>query len=304
MLVFFLIFFFTGISKEPELFYPIDGFLNQFMQNGGTEVVLFVFVVLESLYFGWLVQKYQLLYKTTWLPSLFFGIFSLLFPVNMNMLPAHLSGMFLLFSVNSLFKAQGKERTLPEVFSSGFFLGMAILAEPQALVFLFTLMFGMFIFKPSRILDYLQLLAGIAMPLYFYGIVAFLLPEVPALQSYLSLPLLVMEWRPLGTDWNSLITAAFGLLILFFVFIRLQQNFFKNTVKVRKYQQFMLVYFLSSVFVVTFSPQPVFQNIIYLAGPISIYLAYYFLSDKRKVLREVVFIAMLFLWLNAHLGFY
>ncbi|TNE79038.1 MAG: hypothetical protein EP332_12295 [Bacteroidetes bacterium] len=303
LLVAFLVFTFMGQSQVAEPYYLQDQWWINFASTGvWAKVASFVLILLEAVFAAVLTQKYQLLYKATWLPLFFYGMVCLLFPVQLNILPSHLAMLFLLLSINSLFQAQGKEKTLPELFSAGFFLGMAGLFQNQSLLFVPTLIIGIFSFKPSRIIDYLQFLIGVLMPLYFYGILAFMQPSLPGLIQEDLKPLISMEWRPMGDELNALMILGFTLVFLLFVFIRLQQNFFRNTVKVRKYQQFMLVYFLNAAFLVAFSPQPLYQNIPFLAGPMSVYLTYYFLPDKRKVLKEFIFILMLGLWMNAHFG--
>lgn len=298
-----MLFSLWGNEVAAEPYYLQDGWWIQLKAYPiWVKVLTFLLILVEAIMAAVLTQKYQLLYKATWLPLFFFGMVSFLFPVQLAMLPSHLATLFILLSINSLFQAQGKEHTLPELFSAGFFLGIAGLFQNQSLLFIPTLFIGIFSFKPSRVLDYLQFLTGVIMPLYFYGVLAFLQPALPGLIQHDLKPMISMEWRPMGEELSALLVLGFTLVFLLFVFIRLQQNFFRNTVKVRKYQQFMLVYFLNAAFLVAFSPQPLNQNIPFLAGPMSVYLTYYFLPDKRKYLKEFMFILMLVLWMNAHFG--
>lgn len=257
-------------------------------------------IVLQSVLFGLMAERHQLLYKNTWLPILFFGLFNMVFPVQLGLHPELLANTFLILAVMAMFQAQGKERALPALINAGILGGIAFLFSPGTFVFIPVFILGIMLFKPLSGLDIFQYLFGYALVLFACVTALYLMHRQDVVQAYLEMNY-VMPGR--GIIWREPYFLGFiVLLILIFVptFYRLQRNFFRNTVRVRKLQQYLLVYLLFALLYSFIGIQSVQGAMSILALPLSVFITYYFLSDKRKWLRETVFLLFLFAIFSQH----
>ncbi len=278
-------------SRNAAFIYPIPDLLLSWSTGYKSLAAFssFGLILIQAITFGFFIQRYDVLYKSTWLPTLFFGFFCLVFREQLSISSSLVANLFLILSFNFLFRAHGKERALPEILNTGMALGLATLFDPQVIFFLPVTVFGMYAFKPGRPLDILQLLLGITLPWYFLAALNYAFDWGLSLQVYWQQRIAQFIAPDWSSDTNKLI--FFGLLAVLFgyIFLQVQQSFFRNTIRVRKYQQFMLLYFLSSLIVGLISTKPFAQTLIYLAAPLSVYMSFYFLTDKKKYFREFVF---------------
>ena len=292
----FILRFFGGQTVVmPEKGYPVgqwllEGMNQAFGIDSLTAFLLWlVLVVTQSVLFGVLAEKLQLLYKNTWLPVVFFGLSLMVFPSQLIWNGELLANCFLVFAVMALFRAQGKDRALPALINSGIAAGLALLFSPGTLLFLPVFFLGIWLFKPIRLLDIFQFLFGYT----FFPILGFSLvfgtEEWPLLLDYFSQPLFSLAYNPI---WQEPYFLGFGIyisLLFLFTFVRMQQNFFRNTVKVRKMQQFLVFYFVLSLLFVLAGNQSFKTGISLLSLPVSVFMSYHFLPDKRAWFREIEF---------------
>ncbi|MBI1221948.1 MAG: hypothetical protein GC180_05025 [Bacteroidetes bacterium] len=288
-------------GESPFSLWMNEGILQLFGPDSFSGfVVLLVLVIIQSILFGALAERTQLLYKNTWLPILFFGLFNLVFPEQLRFNPELLANVFLVLAVVSMFQAQGKERALPALLNSGILCGVSFLFAPSTFLFIPVFVIGIVMFKQVRALDIFQYLFGYFLVLFTGVTVTYLLgmQEVPA--AYLRLPYLHTGTFKIWKNPNFAGMMALMALVLIPTLLRLQQNFYKNTIRVRKLQQFILLYFIFSLGYVVFGAQHIQTAIGITALPLSVYFTYYFLSDKRKWLRELVFLVLLMLVILQH----
>jgi len=168
-------------------------------------------------------------------------------------------------------------------------MGISSFFAPEIILFLPVIIFGMYAFKPGRVLDILQLILGLTLPWYFLINLNFVFDWNLALLGYLNQSLLAATLPDWLSDWNTLIFFSLLSLLFIYILLQVQQNFFRNTIRVRKYQQFIFMYFISSLILSIISRRPFEETLVYLAAPLAVYLSYYFLSDKRRFLREAIF---------------
>ncbi|MHB1276970.1 MAG: DUF6427 family protein [Bacteroidia bacterium] len=265
---------------------------------GGTRTAVFtvalLLIVVQSLLFGLLAERHQLLYKNTWLPVLFFGLFNMVFPEQLALHPELLANTFLVLAVIAIFQTQGKEKAMPALINAGILGGIAFLFAPGTFLIIPVFIVGIMFFKPLTGLDIFQYLTGYVLVLFFSTTLVYLTGREELVLFYIN-----STWISTGTGqvWREPYFMGFmGLLVVILIptFFLLQQNFFRNTVRVRKLQQYLLVYLFFTLLFAFFGIQSIKNAMSILALPLSVFLTYFFLSDKRKWIRETVFILFLF----------
>jgi hypothetical protein len=295
-----LLVFQVSAESAEHIMYPAGQWLKKakdaffYGKNHGEALVSSCLIIVQALYFGYIMCRHDILHKNTYLPAVFFGLFNMLFPEQLKLTSQLAGNGFMVLAIGNIFSIQGKEKALPGIMNAGMFMGLAVLFIPQMLVFIPLFLVALFLFKPLRSVDFFQFLTGVLLPVYLLGMLLFFLGYEVDTAAYFKQNIFDTHFDVLTGD-NSFILFFLGFLalILLMVFVRLQQNFYKNTVKMRKYQQFMLAYFFFSVLSLIFSPQPFQQNFTFVAAPLGVFLSYYFLSGKKRWAKEAVFLLLL-----------
>ncbi|HCS21086.1 MAG TPA: hypothetical protein DIW47_11100 [Bacteroidetes bacterium] len=271
---------------------------------GGTRAGVFsialILIIVQSLLFGLLAERHQLLYKNTWLPVLFFGLFNMVFPEQLTLHPELLANTFLVLAVMAIFQAQGKEKAMPALINAGILGGIAFLFAPETFLVIPVFIVGIMFFKPLTGLDIFQYLTGYGLVLFFSITLMYLIGREDVVHAYVN-----STWISPGPGevWREPYFLGFmGLLLAILIptFFLLQQNFFRNTVRVRKLQQYLLVYLFFTLLFAFFGIQSIKNAMSILALPLSVFLTYFFLPDKRKWVREFIFILFLFVLFLQH----
>lgn len=261
-------------------------------------------LVVQSLIFGVVVEKNNVLYKNTYLPVMMFSLFGLVFPEQMHLSIHLFANLFMILAIAALFRVQGREKALPFIINTGLSLGVALILVPQTVFFVLLFLLGIVLFKPLRVADLLQFFFGLLVPPYFLALGLFLTDQKEVLFTYINADYWTWNGPVLMTEPIFLGFLIFIALFLLIIFFRLQQNFYKNTVRTRKYQQFMLAYTITAIAMFLFSGQPVRQNLIFLSAPLSVFLTYYFLPDKRIILKELIFYVLIAFVAIIHLNIF
>lgn len=263
-------------------------------------VFVLIIILFQSILFGSLAERNQLLYKNTWLPILFFALFNMVFQAQLNLSAELLANTFLVLAVMSMFQAQGKEYALPALINAGMLCGMAFLFAPSTFLFIPVFLFGIMLFKQVRTLDFLQYLTGYGLVLFLAITVLYLLNMEAVVGEYWTINFLHPGDGSIWREPYFIGFSAFLLLILIPTLFRVQQNFYKNTVRVRKLQQFIFVYFVFAIIYSLLGAQSAKTAMGILALPLSVYFTYHYLPEKRKFLKDVSFFLLLFAILLQH----
>lgn len=257
-------------------------------------------ILIQSILFGLIAEKNQLLYKNTYLPALFYGLISMLFPEQLELNPELIASFFLLIAVLSLFSTQGQRQALPALINAGFLGGLAFLISPSTVIYVPVFFVGIFYLKPSRAIDFAQFLFGYLITLFTGFTLLYGLGASDIIQAYLDFPIWQNGTAVVWTNVNFVYLISLLLLVLVPTFFRLQQNFFRNTVRVRKLQGFLVVYLIFSVPYALFGSHTIQTAASVMALPASVFFTYFFLPDKRKWLYEFIFLLILFGLLAQH----
>lgn len=295
------------ISTRPIKATPLAAFLIDLVAIEGTNrsfLMALLLIIVQSVLFGILAERNQLLYKSTYLPALFYGLFSICYPEQLRLNPELIASTFLLLAVTFLFSFQGVRQALPALFNAGVIGAMAFLISPSTILFLPVFLSGILSLKPARVIDFIQFLAGYILLVFFCFTWLKWEGDAKVIDAYLTHFNFTANLGGDWLDWNVLFLGALIGITLIPTFFRLQQNFFRNTIRARKLQGFLLVYLIFGLAYSVFGAASVHTSGTVLALPLSIFFTYYFLSDKRRLLRESIFLIFLFAIIAQHLSIF
>ena len=251
-----------------------------------------IIVFTQALLLNHLVNHYNLLGKPTFLPALMYITITGLFTPFLVLSPPLLCNfliIWMLFKLFSFYKSH-------DVKSAAYDLGMmvsigSIIYLPFIYLFL-VIWIALIIFRP---LNWREILAGIVgyVTVFFFLAVYYYMND--SLGQFYSI------WLPLGTKFPNSINIHYlsflvlvpVIVILALCFVKLQQNFFKSYVQIRKSFQLLFVCFLIAGLSFYVKTPFTLNPFLLCAVPCTVFFSYYFLYAKNKWFYESLYLLLL-----------
>ncbi|SDF34894.1 hypothetical protein SAMN05216464_11677 [Mucilaginibacter pineti] len=251
-----------------------------------------VLVFIQALLLNYLINFYNLLGKPTFLPALMYVTLSGLFAPFL-MLSAPLICNFLviwmLFKLFNLYKGDDAK-------STSYDLGM-IVALGSLIYFPFIYLFlaiwiALVLFKPFNWREWLAGVLGYG-TIFFFLAVFYYLNDRLGKFSNIFLPLGTKFPDHISINVKSYLLLIPVILILVLCFFKLQQNFFKSYVQIRK--SFQLLFFIFLIAAFSFYVNSAFHlnHFILCIVPAAVFFAYYFLYASKKWFYESLYLLLL-----------
>jgi hypothetical protein len=252
-----------------------------------------VFVLMQALLINYLVNHYNLLGKSTFLPALMYVTLSGLFVPFLLLSPALVCNFLLIWMLFKMLELYGKG---DEAKSISYDLGM-IVAVGTMIYLPFVYMFfviwvAMIIFRPFVWREWVACILGF-ITIFFFLAVFYYLNDKLGRFFEIWLPLAAKFQFHFKINYYNYIVLLPVALILVLCFFKLQQNFFKSYVQTRKSFQLMFFVFLISGFSFYIRTDFHLDHFLLCAVPASVFFAYYFLYATTRWLYESLYILLL-----------
>lgn len=250
---------------------------------GWLRMLLMVFTVTgAAIYFNIVINKYEVLYKNSYLPALFYVLLASSLPGFLCVHPLHFANLLLIRVLDLSYTLGRTDRVAGRIFSAGFLTSLILLLwftwAPVALYFLVLLAF----LRPANIREWLIALTGLTLPFFFLSVWWF--PDALS-QHWMELQQFFAGYRLEKSSTlpdKSFRFAAYAALILLLSLLKLRGNYYKNIVRTRVYQQTMLVLLLLSLAMAFTAGSDTENGMFILLLPASTFFAYYFVSARRR----------------------
>lgn len=255
-------------------------------------VMAAVLVFLQALFINYIVTSQGILYKDSFMPALIFLLLNSFFPQQTELTPQLISNTFVLLLFQRLCYLYESQNPLLVVLDTGLYLGIGILFNYDLLVFLPFILISVVISTSFNLRYLVVSLIGIMVPLYFTGIFFYVTDRYDELLMYIRQSFEHKYFKPIESDWVRLVPWILVLPVAISAVFTLQKNFFRNKVKTRRIMQSVYLMLLFGVGGLFFENVNYIYAIVYLSVPLSIVVAYYFISDRRFWLKEMIFITL------------
>ena len=255
-------------------------------------VGFFVLALLVSQVFhlNHIIHKHEVLYKNSFLPALFMMVFLVMIPQFMTFHPVLVVNTILIFILDKLYKIYKTPSPLPLAFDICFLVGVATLFYLPAISFLLLFAISILIMKPFAWRDWLVGLTGLLLPFFFAFVYYFWTDGLLELKEKF---LFGSITQLLDTDGMVLqgyrITIVVIGILLGLTLFRIRQNFYKNTTRIRNFQQVIFMFLLVALISLAFTGSVAVYRFAILAIPITIMVSYYFLAGKKTWINETIF---------------
>jgi hypothetical protein len=278
-------------SSSPLL----SPWLNSFHQstNGFYISIAITFILSLSVGFAYnfIINANEVLFRQSVFPVFFFFYLNHLYGVQNLLNPQLLASVFCMLLVYKYLSLDPRNIKTTPFLDMGFFAAMAFCILPETIWFVPALLIALIVAGYLTFRNFLLLLTGMSIPIYFLGVGYYLADG--DWSNYLQFfnfnvfSFSVERFTTLSSiDYMILGYIVFVLLI---GLLTLQPNFSKNTIRTRRSQQLLLLFLVSGIAAIIFSPTPLNQSLTLLSLPVSIFLSYYFLKTKRAFWKESLF---------------
>lgn len=266
--------------------------------NGWPSLLLaflcFVIIGMQCLHFNWILNKYEVLNKPTYLPALFYFLFTAFLPQFVIFHPILFVNTLMLFVLERIFRLYKNTLPLSLDFDICMLISLASLFYLPALLFCILFFLSLTILKPFSWRDWVVGLMGLLIP-YFFTFVFFILTD--NLGSLTDM--LARSPLPDHVAINNLLPDGYRLTIVvmgvFFVagLLRLRNNFYKNDIRTRNFHQVIVVFIFTSIVCALLTKENMLYKLSIIVIPLSIIITNYFLYLKKNWWAELLFLTLL-----------
>ena len=285
---------------------PFSGFLFNFLKTVPdtwlwSYALAGALVVVQGYMLNYTVSKHDILYKDTFLPGLFYVLICSLFPEQLQLTPQLISNTFLVMVFQRMCYIYESDNPLLMVFDAGMYLGMGIMFNYDLFVFLPFILAGVVIFTSFNLRFIIISLLGILLPLYFTAVFFYLTNRLEEVLQMVKAGFVSFGYLPAISDFKVLAPWLIIFPVALIGAFNLQQNFFRNKVKTRRITQSIGLPFVFGVLSLFIENSNMLYAFFYMDIALAIVLAYYFISTKRFILKEIIFYSLLAMAVYAQL---
>ncbi len=260
--------------------------------------LVFLLFTSQAIHINHIINKHEVLYKQSWLPALMFIIIAGLFPPFLWIHPILFVNSLLIFVFDKLFSLYKHPTPLALAFDGAFLLSLsALFYLPTIFLFLFYIL-CILILRPFSWRLWAVSIMGLLLPFFFAFFYYFWNNE---LMSFYERVFVSGIKRQIDLAHIFNVKYILSVVIVGVLFIlsllKLQTNYFKNVTKSRLIQQLLVLLIPIGILSVLFSRDESLYRYSIIVLPVSIYLAYYFLSGKKRWVMELMFLLLCAGWI-------
>ncbi len=249
-------------------------------------------VFIQSLLINRLVNHFNLLGKPTFLHALIYVTATALFKSFLVLSPPLICNFLIIWMLFRLFSFYKSNDAKSAAYDLGMMVAIgSVIYLPFIYLFL-VLWIALFIFRPFNWREVVASIIGYVTIFFFLAVYYFLSDSISRFPAI---------WLPLATKFPDTINIVYYnylvlipvIAILVLCFFKLQQNFFKSYVQVRKSFQLLFIIFLMAGLSFYVKTPFTLNHFLLCTVPLAVFFAYYFLYAKSKWFYESLYLLLL-----------
>ena len=289
--------FFSPIHVDLNINAPLAQFIFNRVQNFDSYyffsiIAASLLVFIQAWLINYITSEHGILYNDSFLPGLIFVTLNSLYPDQMLLTPQLLANTFIILLFQRLCRLYESEKPLYIVLDSGLYLGLASMFNYDLLVYLPFILISVIVMTSFNLRYLAVAVLGILIPIYFTAIIFFLRDNFNELLLMLEKSFNRQYVPNLKINFSQVFPWLILAPIVLFSTINMQLKYFKNRVKTRRILLDIGLMFLFSLLVVSIEDRNFIFAVTYLSVPLSIVVAYYFLSPKHLILKEIFYLLL------------
>ncbi len=260
-------------------------------------LILSALISFQAIYLNLMINRHEVIYKNTFLPSFMFAVLISSTPSFMQFHPVHLVNLLMLFILNRAFTLFKNDSPVSALFDCGFLSGIAALIYFPAVIILPFLLITLIILRPFKIKEWLITIIGIILPYFFLSVFLFWNHNIAGFwKLYIGMfydlsPHLTIQPYPAVT-----VLCIYLLVLLVYSLVKLRLNYRKNIIRTRSNEQVIFLLLITGAGWLLLSEKIDIIHFGFLMIPLSIFCSYLFISaGKRTMIFEYVLWVLLIL---------
>lgn len=274
---------------------PFYAFISKWLQNNYllSKGLTFLIMILSAFYLLQINSKHIVIKQRTYLPALFYILFTSSIISLQRINPAIFSALIFVFVFDHILSIYHKENALDDIFKAGFYLALASLFYAPSILYFIALLFSIMTIRSFNIREWFAAFFGVITPLFFFFFYHYFVNnDIQISYKIFDLNL----FTPVNQDNDSLLIYIFyGYGILLFLVTSFYQikSLPTQKINVRKYHSVFFWFNLVSVLALVFIPC-ISVEIIYIAIiPLTFQFANYFTMSNSKFWPEFHFVLLI-----------
>ncbi len=257
-----------------------------------TNIYLAAFLlIVQSLIFNRIINSYNFLGKSTYLPALSYVSAASLFTPFLILSPVLFCNFLILWMMDKFLSIYKRDGVSSVMYDLGMIVGLGTLIYFPFIVMLPVVWISLIIFRPFNWREWLAVVTGIFTVFFFLGVFYYWNDSLD--QFY-------RIWLPLASKFPTnlrinlydtlvLIPVAVILILGFF---QLQQNFFRSVVHLRKSFQLLFFMFIAGLISFYLKQDLRLYHFLLCAPPAAVLMAYYFVHAGKQWLYESLYVVL------------
>lgn len=273
------------------------------MFSGTGNVVLYIagafLNLLAAMYLNYVINTYDASENRSYLPGLFYVMVMSLFPEWMLFHPILFVNILAIHILGKILRIYRDPENLALNFDIGVFTGMATLFYFPASWLMLFFMVATFVLRPFNWRDWASAFTGFLLPFFFVALFYFMTDNMDAFSDAMKGDFYIPN--PVGFDISKKINFAVFALLLISAAVTIAGTYYKSITVTRKVQVVVLVFFAACMLIALISGEPHPFRFTIMALPLSLLLAYLAMKIRRRILADVVLLAVFLLIVFNHL---
>jgi hypothetical protein len=238
----------------------------------------------QAIYLNLLFNKHEVLYKNTYLPSLFY-VLVMSFSSDITMFhPILLVNLILLAVMDKIFTLFKSANPVSQIFDSCFLISLCSLIYFPSVVMFAIFFFALIALRSFSLRELLVAFTAFLLPYFFLVVYAFVTDSPDAFTNTF---LVQFSFVNPDIDFSAekilLVPAFYLAMLLVFSLLKLRANYYKNAIRTRSALQIILAYFILAIAAFVLAKPFSISHFTLAAVPASGFLAYFYLAVKKRM---------------------
>ncbi|MDZ4759121.1 MAG: DUF6427 family protein [Bacteroidota bacterium] len=264
-----------------------DAFMQMFANTPlkAQYIIATLIILLQAIFINWIVKKFELLEKFSWLPALSFVLMTAALPQTNQLSPQLIANFFVLAAIWKLFVIYKSEYANKHIFELGFICSLATLFRFELIYLLPLILYALGVLRVPNLREMLLTLLGFITPIYILTSCLYIFKT-----HNFAIDLLTRNFYKLNDlNWGNYYTwIPLGLLVLMYLAgaIIMQENIHKSMLKIRKMLRIIIILFPVTIAIAFIDYENLQYDLIYMMAPTSILVANYLLQPRWYWVKE------------------
>lgn len=246
-------------------------------------LLLVALVSFSAIKFNLLMNRHEVLYKNSYLPSLFYVVLVSSLPEFMTLHPLHVVNLLLLSFLDNCFDFFKNDRVVRPIFNAGWIISIIVLLYLPLFPLLVFFFLVLTILRSVSLREWLMAATGVLFPIFLLTCWWFPTP-LPEKVQWLIRYAVNYRWLPMASlnlPQQVFVWTTVGMLL--FSLLKLRGNYYKNTVRTRYFQQALFFLLLFGVGLLFLNGRLLWIHTVVLTIPAAAFLSYWFVSAKKRL---------------------